>query len=109
MKKKTLWMLLSFLLVAALVLGSCAKEVPGEQEEEEEEESPPEEVVTWKIQGFVPAGMLYHDTLEMFAKRVEDCSMGRLKLEIYPVGAMCGGFEGLKACSDGVFDVNYGY
>ncbi len=41
-KKKILWMLLSFLLVASLVLASCAKAVPGEQEEEKEEE---EEVV----------------------------------------------------------------
>ncbi len=42
MKRKILWMLLSFLLVASLVLASCAKEEvveePGEQEEEEEEE-----------------------------------------------------------------------
>ncbi len=38
MKRKISWMLLSFLLVAALVLASCAEEVPGEQEEEEEEE-----------------------------------------------------------------------
>ena len=43
MKKKILWMLLSFLLVAALMLASCAEEVaPGEQEEEEEEEEEPE-------------------------------------------------------------------
>jgi len=40
MKRKILWIGLSFLVVAALVLSSCAKEVvtPGEQEEEEEEE-----------------------------------------------------------------------
>jgi len=31
-------MLLSFLMVAALVLASCGEAVPGEQEEEEEEE-----------------------------------------------------------------------
>ncbi len=38
MKKGILWMLLSFLLVAALVLASCGEAEPGEQEEEEEEE-----------------------------------------------------------------------
>ncbi len=38
MKKKVLWMLPSFLLVAALVLSSCGEAAPGEQEEEEEEE-----------------------------------------------------------------------
>jgi len=38
MKKRILWLGLSFLLVTALVLTSCGEVVPGEQEEEEEEE-----------------------------------------------------------------------
>ena len=38
MKKRVLWLGLSFLLVAALVLASCGEVAPGEQEEEEEEE-----------------------------------------------------------------------
>jgi len=38
MRKRILWLGLSFLLVAALVLSSCGKAEPGEQEEEEEEE-----------------------------------------------------------------------
>lgn len=37
MKKGISWILLSFLLVAALVLASCGEAEPGEQEEEEEE------------------------------------------------------------------------
>ena len=37
MKRKGLWLGLSFLLVAALVLASCGEAAPGEQEEEEEE------------------------------------------------------------------------
>jgi len=41
MKKRILWLGLSFLLVAALVLTSCGEAVPGEQEEEEEEEITP--------------------------------------------------------------------
>ena len=36
MKRKILWLGLSFLLVAALVLASCGEAAPGEQEEEEE-------------------------------------------------------------------------
>ena len=43
MKKKILWMLLSFLLVASLVLASCVKEEVVEEEEEEEEEEVVEE------------------------------------------------------------------
>jgi len=48
MKRKVLWLGLSFLLVAALVLASCAEAVPGEQEEEEEEEEE-EEIPTLSI------------------------------------------------------------
>ena len=51
MKKRILWLGLSFLLVAALVLTSCAEIVPGEQEEEEEEEE--EEITPTTL----PAGM----------------------------------------------------
>jgi len=40
MKRKILWLGVSFLLVAALVLASCGEAVPGQQEEEEEEEEP---------------------------------------------------------------------
>jgi len=43
MRKRILWLGLSFLLVAALVLASCAPTVPGEEEEEEEEEEEKEE------------------------------------------------------------------
>ena len=43
MKKKILWSGLSFLLVVALVLTSCAEAVPGQEEEEEEEEVEEEE------------------------------------------------------------------
>ncbi len=49
MKKKILWMFLSFLLVAALVLASCAKEVVEEEEEEEEEAVVEEEVVEEEV------------------------------------------------------------
>jgi len=40
MKRKILWMLVSWLIVVAFVLSSCGGAVPGEQEEEEEEEEP---------------------------------------------------------------------
>ena len=46
MKKKIVWLGLSFLLVVALVLASCGGTAPGEQEEEEEEEEEEAELVT---------------------------------------------------------------
>jgi len=47
MKKRILWLGLSFLLVAALVLSSCGEAAPGEQEEEEEEEEEEADLPTY--------------------------------------------------------------
>jgi len=61
MKRKTIWLGLSFLLVAALVLSSCS---PTEGEEEEEEEE--EEVVAPET-GIPPHFTNYTDETELFS------------------------------------------
>jgi TRAP-type mannitol/chloroaromatic compound transport system substrate-binding protein len=66
-------------------------------------------VIKWKVQGFVPAGMLYHETLERLAAKVEKVTNGRLVFEVHPAGALVPPFEGIKAVSDGVYQANYGY
>lgn len=68
-----------------------------------------DKVIKWKVQGFVPAGMLYHETLERMAAKVKEATGGRLIFEVYPAGALVPPFEGIKAASDGVYDANYGY
>jgi TRAP-type mannitol/chloroaromatic compound transport system substrate-binding protein len=68
-----------------------------------------EKVIKWKVQGFVPAGMIFHDLLVHTAEEVEKLTDGRLIWEIHPGGALVPPMEGLKAVSDGVYDVNYGY
>ncbi len=68
-----------------------------------------DKVIKWKVQGFVPAGMLYHETLERLAAKVKEASGGRLVFEVFPAGALVPPFEGLKAASDGVYQANYGY
>ena len=40
-----------------------------------------EKVIKWKVQGFVPAGMLYHETLERLAEEVKKATNGRLVFE----------------------------
>lgn len=66
-------------------------------------------VIKWKVQGFVPAGMLYHDILLHMADRVKKATGGRMIWEVYPAGALVPPFEGIKAVSDGVYQVNFGY
>jgi TRAP-type mannitol/chloroaromatic compound transport system substrate-binding protein len=68
-----------------------------------------DKVIKWKVQGFVPAGMLYHETLERMAAKVKKVTEGRLEFELYPAGALVPPFEGIKAVSDGVYQANFGY
>ena len=68
-----------------------------------------DKVIKWKVQGFVPAGMLYHDTLLRLADAVKKATNGRLIFEVYPAGSLVPPFEGIKAVSDGVYEANYGY
>lgn len=68
-----------------------------------------EKVIKWKVQGFVPAGMLFHETLLHVADEVKKATGGRLVWEVYPAGALVPPFEGLKAVSDGVYEANFGY
>jgi len=42
-----------------------------------------EKVIKWKVQGFVPAGMLYHETLLRLADKVEKETGGRLVFDVY--------------------------
>lgn len=68
-----------------------------------------DKVIKWKVQGFVPAGMLYHETLVRTAEEIKAATNGRFVWEVFPAGALVPPFEGLKAVSDGVYDANFGY
>ena len=68
-----------------------------------------EKVIKWKVQGFVPAGMLYHDTLVRMAEKVKKATGGRLVFEVHPAGALVPPFEGIKAVSQGAYQAQYSY
>ncbi len=75
MKRRILWLGLSFLVVAALVLSSCAKEevvTPGEQEEEEEVVTPGEQEEEEEV--VVPAAgePQYGGTLTMMTRGLQE-------------------------------------
>lgn len=67
-----------------------------------------EKIIKWKVQGFVPTGMLFHDTMVRLAEEVKNLTDGRLVWEVFPPGALVPPFEGVKAVSQGVYQVNYG-
>ena len=93
MKKKILMGLLILGMVISFTTSGLAKE----------------KVIKWKVQGFVPAGMLFHDTLLRLADEVKKVTNGRLVWEVFPAGALVPPFEGIKAVSEGVYQANYGY
>ncbi len=68
-----------------------------------------EKVIKWKVQGFVPAGMLYHETLVRMADKVKEATGGRLVFEVHPAGALVPPFEGIKAVSHGAYQAQYSY
>lgn len=65
--------------------------------------------IVWKVQGFVPAGLYFHDTLLRLAADIEKITGGRLVWKVHPAGALAPPFEALDAVSKGVFEANYGY
>jgi TRAP-type mannitol/chloroaromatic compound transport system substrate-binding protein len=93
MKKKAIQILLIAVMVCSFVSAGLAAD----------------KVIKWKVQGFVPAGMLYHETLERLAVKVKEASGGRLVFEVHPAGSLVPPFEGIKAVSDGVYQANFGY
>ena len=93
MKGKFVTVLLMFIFLLSFPPGTFAKS----------------EVIKWKVQGFVPAGMLFHDTLVRLADEVKRVTNGKLVWEIFPAGALVPPFEGLNAVSHGVYQANYGY
>lgn len=65
--------------------------------------------IVWKVQGFVPAGLFFHDLLVRLAADIEKLTGGRLVWKVHPAGALAPPFEALDAVSKGVFEANYGY
>ncbi|MFQ5916161.1 MAG: TRAP transporter substrate-binding protein [Nitrospinota bacterium] len=65
--------------------------------------------IVWKVQTTWVTGMtLYRDAREI-AARVEEMSGGRLKLEVFPAGAIVGAFEVLDAVETGLVDAAHGW
>ena len=60
-------MLASLVLVVGVALIGCAQEAAPTEEEEAAPAAPAAEVFNWKVQEYVPAGLLFHDLLEHLA------------------------------------------
>ena len=66
-----------------------------------------EKAIHWKVQGFMPAGMMLHQTFVRLADEVKTVTNGRLVFDVYPGGALVPGNEMAKATSEGVLQAAY--
>jgi TRAP-type mannitol/chloroaromatic compound transport system substrate-binding protein len=89
--RKTFW-ILPLVLVVAVVIGLVARDSGAQQS------------FTLKMQAAWPSGSLLYHNFQQWAKRVEQLSGGRLKIETLPSGAVVPPFEILDAVHGGVLD-----
>lgn len=68
-----------------------------------------DQVIRWRGQGFVPAGMLYHETFQRTVDEIKKATNGRLIIEAHPANTFVPSLRGLRAVSDNVYQVNYSY
>jgi TRAP-type mannitol/chloroaromatic compound transport system substrate-binding protein len=64
--------------------------------------------VTFKMQSTWPSREIFHEIFEDWAKKVNDMSGGRLKVDILPAGAVVPAFELIEAVSRGTLDGGHG-
>lgn len=95
MKRLIILLLISILLVFSLT--GCG----GEKANTEE----PQQVITLKMAAHYPIGHPFSDSSRLFAKRTEELSNGRLKVEYYPAEQLGKLQDQLQFVSDGMADI----
>lgn len=66
------------------------------------------ETITWKYQSTWPTKDIFHEMAVDYAKKVNDMSGGRLKLDVLAAGAVVGAFQIQDAIHSGVLDAGHG-
>jgi TRAP-type mannitol/chloroaromatic compound transport system substrate-binding protein len=66
------------------------------------------QTVTWKYQSTWPTKDIFHDFAVDYAKKVNDMSGGRLKLDVLAAGAVVPAFQMSDAVHSGVLDAGHG-
>jgi len=66
------------------------------------------QTVTWKYQSTWPTKDIFHDMAVDYAKKVNDMSGGRLKLDVLAAGAVVPAFQMSDAVHSGILDAGHG-
>ncbi|MFL4979767.1 MAG: TRAP transporter substrate-binding protein [Xanthobacteraceae bacterium] len=92
-----------FLRRAAAASAVTAVGVPGIASAQEKREQ-----ITWRWQSTWPTKDIFHEYALDYAKKVNDMSGGRLKIEVLPAGAVVKPFDLLDGVSKGTLDGGHG-
>lgn len=66
------------------------------------------QTVTWKFQSTWPTKDIFHEFAQDYAKRVNEMSGGKLKLDVLPAGAIVPAFQMQDAVHAGILDGGHG-
>src|SRR5947209_7862121 len=66
------------------------------------------QTVTWKYQSTWPTKDIFHEDAVDYAKKVNDMSGGRLKLDVLAAGAVVPAFQMADAVHAGILDAGHG-
>src|SRR5450759_3592668 len=66
------------------------------------------QTVTWKYQSTWPTKDIFHDDAVDYAKKVNDMSGGRLKLDVLAAGAVVPAFQMAEAVHSGILEAGHG-
>jgi len=86
-------------LVGAAVTGAAAVAMPQVSRAQ---------TVTWKYQSTWPTKDIFHEFAADYAKKVNEMSGGRLRLDVLPAGAVVPAFQLQDAVHSGVLDAGHG-
>ncbi|MFL5429783.1 MAG: C4-dicarboxylate ABC transporter, partial [Myxococcales bacterium] len=92
-----------FLRRAAAASAATAVAVPAIASAQEKREQ-----ITWRWQSTWPTKDIFHEYALDYAKKVNDMSGGRLKIEVLPAGAVVKPFDLLDGVSKGTLDGGHG-
>ncbi|MFW6150743.1 MAG: TRAP transporter substrate-binding protein [Chloroflexota bacterium] len=116
-RKGLLFVLVTAVAVAGLLVAGCAPEAAPPEEEEappKEEEAPPEEEkppaepeeaqFKWRLQTPFPTGFVTYWEADTIGQWITEMSNGRITVDVLPSGAVVPGLKEMRAVHEGVLD-----
>jgi len=107
--KKYLALALVLVFVAAIAAGCGGNTASQSNGDGDKAAAGPDKVYNWKISTTWPESLTLHKMPQEFAKILNETSGGRMKVEVFPDGAIVGASQVLDAVNSGTVDAYHDY